>query len=148
VPYLEDQEPGGTTTTASRTLSEQNIEAFAQLSGDRHPIHTDAAYAKQRGHDDIIAHALLVLTVAQGLTGGSGIFGDGALAFLALTWRMIEAVYPGDTLNVHATVQSQSESCKDPSRGIVEFAFRVFNQRGRQGGRRLGAVIRQTPPQT
>jgi acyl dehydratase len=59
---------------------------------------------------------------------------------------MIEAVHPGDTLNVHATVQSQRESRKDPSRGIVEFAFRVFNQRGATVGEGSWAqLFGQTP---
>jgi acyl dehydratase len=91
----------------------------------------------------------LVLTVVQGLMVRSGIFGDGALAFLALTWRMIEAVHPGDTLNVHATVQSQRESRKDPSRGIVEFAFRVFNQRAPRWAKEAGrSYSAKRPPQT
>jgi acyl dehydratase len=130
MPYLEDHEPGSATTTASRTIFAHDISAFTQFSGDWHPIHADVEYAKRSAFGGIVAHGPLVLTVAHGLMARSGIFDEGAAVFLGLTWRMTEPVRPDDTLHVQVVVHSRRESRKDPSRGIVEFAFRVINQHG------------------
>jgi acyl dehydratase len=129
VAYFEDHEPGRVIRTGARMLQERDIAAFAELSGDRHPLHTDPEFARASGRANIVAHGPLVLGLAQGLMTTAGLFDDGALAFLGLAWRMQAPAYPGDTLQAEVTVASRRDSRSDPTRGIIEFSFRLLNQR-------------------
>jgi 3-hydroxybutyryl-CoA dehydratase len=53
--------------TAARTISEADVALFAELTGDRHPQHTDAAWAASSVFGERVAHGLLVLACAAGL---------------------------------------------------------------------------------
>jgi 3-hydroxybutyryl-CoA dehydratase len=50
-----------------RTITEQDIEQFAALTGDRHPAHTDQAWAEENLFGERVAHGLLVLSFAIGM---------------------------------------------------------------------------------
>ncbi len=53
--------------TAQRVISEADVAQFAQLTGDRHPQHTDAAWAAGSLFGERVAHGLLVFSCAAGL---------------------------------------------------------------------------------
>jgi len=50
-----------------RTVGEDDILAFAALTGDRHPQHVDAEWSADSRFGEQIAHGLLVLSFAVGL---------------------------------------------------------------------------------
>ena len=50
-----------------RTITEADVVAFANLTGDQHPQHTDARWAGQGPFGERIAHGMLVLSYAVGL---------------------------------------------------------------------------------
>jgi acyl dehydratase len=50
-----------------RTITEQDIEQFAALTWDRHPAHTDQAWAEENLFGERVAHGLLVLSFAIGM---------------------------------------------------------------------------------
>lgn len=52
--------------TPPRPVSEEDVLAFAALTGDRHPLHVDADFAAQGPFGAQIAHGLLVLARAAG----------------------------------------------------------------------------------
>ena len=58
---------GATFATAHRVVSEADVDAFASLTGDHHPLHTDAAWAENGPFGERIAHGLLVVSAAAGL---------------------------------------------------------------------------------
>lgn len=128
MPYWDDHQPGHTTITASRTIADADIAAFSALSGDNHPLQTDADYARRSRFGGIVAHGPLVLTIAHGLMARCGLFADVDGAFLGLTWRMRAPARPGDTLRVRVTVESRRDSRGDAGRGVVEFRFAAINQ--------------------
>lgn len=107
-----------------------DITAFAQISGDWNPLHTDQEFARQSIHGGLIAHGPLVLSAATGLLHRAGVFDDKAIAFLGLHWSVEAAVRPGDTIHVEATITSARRSSSKPDRGVVEFEFEVLNNRG------------------
>jgi 3-hydroxybutyryl-CoA dehydratase len=43
-----------------KTISEELIKGFSELTGDYHPLHVDAEYAKKSGFENIIAQGFLV----------------------------------------------------------------------------------------
>ncbi len=50
-----------------REITEEDVEQFAALTGDRHPAHTDQAWAEENLFGERVAHGLLVLSFAMGL---------------------------------------------------------------------------------
>jgi len=58
---------GARFTTRGRTVTEADVVAFAGLTGDYHPQHTDAEWAAQSPFGERIAHGMLVLSYAAGL---------------------------------------------------------------------------------
>jgi 3-hydroxybutyryl-CoA dehydratase len=59
----------GRGATRERVVTERDILAFAELTGDEHPQHTDRDWAAGSRFGEQIAHGLLVLSFAVGLLG-------------------------------------------------------------------------------
>jgi len=49
----------GQESTLSKTVTEADLVAFAEVSGDRNPVHLDAAYAAKTMFKERIAHGML-----------------------------------------------------------------------------------------
>jgi len=64
---LEALEVGARFTTRGRTITEADVVAFSGLTGDWHPQHADAEWARDSAFGERIAHGLLVLSCAAGL---------------------------------------------------------------------------------
>ncbi|HET6317594.1 MAG TPA: MaoC/PaaZ C-terminal domain-containing protein, partial [Chloroflexota bacterium] len=59
----------GQAATYETTVSEADVGAFAELSGDQHPQHVDDGYAAQMRFGERIAHgALLVAYMSAAFT--------------------------------------------------------------------------------
>jgi acyl dehydratase len=127
--YLEDIEVGLELSSARRTVTEADIVAFAGLSGDYNPLHTDEIFAREetpfRGR---IAHGLLVLSIADGLRNP---FDDWAhLAWLEVQRRFVGPTYPGDTIHAVRRVEDVRPSSSRPGTGVVTVAVEVVKQDG------------------
>lgn len=128
--YFEDFEEGREFRTRSRTITEADVVAFAGLSGDFNPLHTDEEFASKTMFGTRIAHGLLGLSIASGLINQMGIGEKTVLAFLGLTWNFKGALKFGDTITVHQRVAEKRETSK-PDRGILRMAVSVINQHGK-----------------
>jgi acyl dehydratase len=64
--YLDEIAPGDAYESDERTLSGADIEMFAALTGDRHPVHLDDDWAAGSPFGGRIAHGMLVLSCAVG----------------------------------------------------------------------------------
>jgi 3-hydroxybutyryl-CoA dehydratase len=128
--HFEEIEVGSEFTTASRTIGEADIEAFAALTGDRNPLHMDEEFAREGPFGSRIAHGPLVLALAIGLVSASGFALGTALGMLALEdWRFLRPVRVGDTITVHFAVTEKRPS-NTPGRGVVKRLIRVVDQTG------------------
>ncbi len=58
ITYFEDRTVGQEASLSS-TVSEGDIQAFADISGDHNPVHLDAAYAAGTIFKERIAHGIL-----------------------------------------------------------------------------------------
>ncbi|MFV0294525.1 MAG: MaoC/PaaZ C-terminal domain-containing protein, partial [Hyphomicrobiaceae bacterium] len=56
--YFEDLEVG-MEARVSKTVTEQDIVAFAEVTGDKNPVHIDEAYAATTMFKGRIAHGML-----------------------------------------------------------------------------------------
>lgn len=114
--------------TASRTVTEADVVAFAGLSGDFNPLHVDEEYAKNTPLKGRVAHGALILSMATGLANQLGIFEGTTIALLSMTTRFIAPVRFGDTIRCQFRVVEKKES-KKPDRGIATFGISILNQR-------------------
>jgi 3-hydroxybutyryl-CoA dehydratase len=126
--YFEEFTVGDKMTSQGRTITEADIVAFAGLSGDYNPIHTDAEFAKTGMFGERIAHGLLILSIASGLAWQLGFMAGTADAFLSLDCKFAGATKIGDTLRVSAEV-AQKRDMPGSGGGMVVFNVEVSNQR-------------------
>jgi acyl dehydratase len=129
--HLEDFAEGQSFKTGERTISAEDIQAFADLTGDHNPLHTDEAFAAATPYGQRIGHGLLGLSVLVGLFEEVGIFHGTALAFLGIKeWTFRAPIFIGDTLRGRMTILAVRRSQSDPSRGIVTRRYELLNQDG------------------
>jgi acyl dehydratase len=147
VHYLEDLEAGQFFVSAARTVTEADVVAFAGLSGDFNPIHTDAEFAKDSPYGQRVVYGLLGLSIATGLLDRLGVFSGSAVAMLGITdWTFTCPVFIGDTVHLELTILGVRPSQSKPDRGVVERRFELRNQRGElvQTGR-IDVLVRRRP---
>ena len=68
--YMDDFTPGEIFKSAPHRLSDAHFTAFAVLTGDAHPLHYDADYARAKGWDGPLAHGLMLLGLSALGAGG------------------------------------------------------------------------------
>jgi len=113
--------------TPGRSVTESDVLAFAALTGDGHPQHTDPDWAAGSRFGEQIAHGLLVLSFAVGLLP---LDPDRVVALR----RVGDAVFKqpvkiGDTVHVKGQIVRTREV--DSEHGLVEARLRIVNERGR-----------------
>ncbi len=127
--FYEDFKVGDQFVSQARTLTEADIVAYAGISGDYNQLHMDAEYAKRGRFGARIAHGLLGLTIASGLSLRiKELAEENVVAFLGMTWDYLKPVFIGDTLHVVQSVADVRET-KQPGVGLVVFTASLINQR-------------------
>ncbi len=122
---------GDTLITGTRTITLDDIVAFANLSGDHFYAHMNDEEARTNGvFEGRVAHGYFVVSAAAGL------FVDPALGPVLANYgmeklRFTKPVYPGDTIHVRLTVKQKT--AKDTldggiPQGVVEWDVEVRNQ--------------------
>ncbi len=125
--HFDDFVPERVFYSASRTITEADVVAFAGVSGDFNPLHTDETFAAKTPMRTRIAHGMLSMAVATGLANQMGIFEGTTIALMQQTIRYSGMVRFGDTIRIVMTVKERKES-RNPSRGVVTFDVQVVNQ--------------------
>ena len=68
--WYEDFVPGTVLTSAPRVITAEDIDAYARLTGEDHPVHMDADFARAAGFAGRITHGLFNLALIEGLKSG------------------------------------------------------------------------------
>jgi acyl dehydratase len=127
--YLEDLQPGDIFTSPARTITEADIVAFAGLSGDFNPIHTDVEFAKDTAYGQRVVYGLLGLSIMTGLLDRTGLFSGSAIAMLGIReWQFVAPIFIGDTVRFKLTI-ADVRRVSSGDRGIVQRFFELLNQR-------------------
>lgn len=127
--YFEDFEVGQRFTTASATLTEEQIIEFAR-QWDPQQFHIDPDAARGGPYGGIIASGFHTLAVSSHLWFEERIIipnGLGSPGMEEVRW--LKPVRPGDTLRVEAEVLEARLSASKPDRGILRIAYHVINQK-------------------
>jgi oxepin-CoA hydrolase/3-oxo-5,6-dehydrosuberyl-CoA semialdehyde dehydrogenase len=128
--YFEDLRIGDTVTTEKHLVTLQDIEDFAELSGDKFYAHMDASALEGTIFTGRVAHGYFILSRAAGL------FVDPPKGPVLLNYgieycRFTKPVYPGTTVGVRFTVQEkidqEKRSPEDVAKGIVKFYVEVYD---------------------
>ena len=125
----EEFNPGDRFISPARTVTETDVVAFAGLSGDFNPLHTDESYARGTPFGARIAHGMLVVSMATGMANWTGVFEGTTIALVEQVIRYKGAVRFGDTIHLELTVAEKKETSK-PDRGVVILDTLVLNQSG------------------
>ncbi len=64
--HWEEFTAGEVIESPGRTVGEADVTAFAGLSGDHNPLHTDEEWAKKTPLGTRIAHGMLTLSISTG----------------------------------------------------------------------------------
>lgn len=97
-PTLEINDSGSYT----RTITERDINAFADACGDYSPLHMDAAFARASVFGQRVAHGMLTASIISTVLG-SEIPGLGTI-FCELHIKFFKPVFIHDTITATATV--------------------------------------------
>ncbi len=113
----------GDTARRSMLVTDEQIELFARLSGDRNPLHFDEDFARKTTFGRRVAHggvtaAILNALVAEDLPGPGSVFMEQHLKYTA-------PVHPGDTITADLVVLKVRED-----KPIYTVAVRVTRRDG------------------
>ena len=97
----------GMSAESVHTITEEDIELFARVSGDRNPLHMDEEYAATTQFGQRIAHGALTASYISGILGNN-LPGPGAI-FTGLSMRFRRPVFIGDEVTVRAEVSEKQD---------------------------------------
>ena len=111
----------GYKTTHVKTITEADIELFAEVSGDFNPIHMSEEYAQKTFFGGRIAHGV----IAIGLLSAAATKLPGTVILLSMSNRFLKPVRIGDTITaaIEATAVRKEK-------GIVTLKSTCTNQHG------------------
>lgn len=128
--YFEDLPLEKKFVTSGRTITEADVVAFAGLSGDFNSLHVDETFAAATGFGGRIAHGLLVLSVASGLTTRLPVLHalqPSLLGMTEVTCHWLAPTRIGDTIRVELTFIG-AQLTKSGTRGRVTERRVALNQ--------------------
>ena len=111
----------GLSVTIERSVSEEDIQAFCELTSDYHPLHTDEAFARKQGFGTVIAQGLLISSYVSALIGMK-LPGEKAL-IMSQSAKYMKPVYPGDELSITGAVKK-----RDKRFSIIQVKVTILNQ--------------------
>jgi acyl dehydratase len=107
----------------TRTVTARDVELYAEITGDRNPLHFDPAFAARTRFGRLVAQGgitagMLNALVAMDLPGPGTVFMSQALRYLAPT-------YLGDTLTAEVEVLAVK-----PDKPVCQLRATITNQDG------------------
>jgi 3-hydroxybutyryl-CoA dehydratase len=122
---FDQLETGERFETTGRTITESDLVSFAALTGDRHPLHTDASWAAASPFGKRVAHGMLVLSYALGLVP----FDPAHVVALRGVDEVVfkRPTYISDTIRVEGRVESLEPL--EGGMGLVTCRWKVLNER-------------------
>ena len=117
--WYEDFVPGTVLTSPARTIRTEDINAYARLTGEDHPVHMDDAFARAAGFAGRITHGLFNLALIEGLKAALGRFDRSVIASLGWTdVRFAAPLYPDETVHLRLEFVARRLTAK-PGRGLA-----------------------------
>ena len=97
----------GDAAEVSKTITDEDVRAFAELTGDRNPVHLDEEYAARTRFGRRIAHGMLGASLISAVLANE-LPGRGTV-YLSQTLKFTAPVFLGDTVTARVTVRHVRE---------------------------------------
>lgn len=105
-----------------KIVTADDIQKFADVTGDHNPLHTDLAYAKKTRFGECIAHGMLSAGYISAVLG-TKLAPNCCAVYLSQTLRFLRPVKVGDT--IRATVEVKGI---EPEKRTLTLETECFNQ--------------------
>jgi acyl dehydratase len=112
----------GDTASRAKVITDADIRAFADVSGDYNPIHVDNDFASKTRFGQRIAHGMLSASLISAVLAND-LPGEGSI-YLAQTLQFVAPVFVGDEVTARVTVIAVRED-----KPIATFETVCVNQR-------------------
>lgn len=116
----------GDTAEFTKTVTSDDIVAFANVTGDTNPLHLDDAYAAKTRFQRRIAHGMLSAGFISAALG-TKLAPHACVVYLSQSLRFQRPVYIGDTVTARVEVTNV-----DPARRFVTLTTRCANHKGEE----------------
>jgi acyl dehydratase len=113
----------GQKATRSITLTADHVQKYAEISGDRNPLHFDEAFAAKTKFGRLVVQGGLTTGLLHAL-GAMDMPGPGTV-FLSQNWKFTAPVFIGDTITAEAEIVNVHEI-----KPVTELRFKVTRQSG------------------
>jgi acyl dehydratase len=113
----------GDSAEITKTITEADVQAFADVTGDHNPIHLDDEFAKSTRFGRRIAHGMLSASLISSVLANK-LPGEGSV-YLGQSLQFVAPVFPGDEVTARVTVKEIRED-----KPIVKLETTCVNQRG------------------
>ncbi|HYK11374.1 MAG TPA: MaoC family dehydratase [Gemmatimonadales bacterium] len=107
----------------SLQLTADHVRQYAEISGDRNPLHFDEAFVKSTRFGRLVVQGGLTTGLLHALVA-MDMPGPGTV-FLSQNWKFTAPVFIGDTITAEAEVLSVH-----PSKPVTQLAVKVWRDGG------------------
>ena len=124
--YFEDFNVGEKFVLPSRTQTSGLFSMFQAVSGDNDPIHYDREFCRKKGHSDMLAHGIQILSQTA---AGAGTFPsqvrESLIGMIEITGKFLKPVYKNDTIYPSLEI---IKLIPQKTTGIIEMKVEIINQ--------------------
>jgi len=113
----------GRTATRSKQVTTDHVRKYAEISGDRNPLHFDEAFVARTSFGRLVAHGGITTGILHALVA-EDMPGPGTV-FLSQDWKFTAPVFIGDTITAVAEVVGLHDA-----KPVCELAVRVDRDDG------------------
>ncbi len=130
--YFEELQVGDQLVTAKRIITSEDIDRFADLSGDHFYAHKTATDFTDTMFDKQVTHGYFILSAAAGLFVNNSALGPVLLNYGIDELRFTKPVYPGTTIHVRFTCKEKTpqelKEENDIPKGIVKWYVEILDE--------------------
>jgi acyl dehydratase len=113
----------GDTAEVSKTITDEDVRLFADLTGDHNPVHLDDQYASATRFKRRVAHGMLTASLISSVLANQ-LPGEGTI-YLSQSLKFVAPVYLDDTVTARVTITSIRED-----KPVATLETVCVNQRG------------------
>jgi oxepin-CoA hydrolase/3-oxo-5,6-dehydrosuberyl-CoA semialdehyde dehydrogenase len=136
--YFEELIIGDQIITPKRTITAEDIDRFAALSGDHFYAHVKTTDFNGTMFEQQVAHGYFILSAAAGLFVDGSDLGPVLLNYGIDELRFTKPVYPGTTVYIRFTCKEKTEQeqkeASDIPRGIVKWYVEILDEENEHAG--------------
>jgi oxepin-CoA hydrolase/3-oxo-5,6-dehydrosuberyl-CoA semialdehyde dehydrogenase len=130
--YFEELQVGDQFITEKRVITSEDIDRFADLSGDHFYAHKTKTDFTGTMFDKQVAHGYFILSAAAGLFVNNSTLGPVLLNYGIDELRFTKPVYPGATIYVRFTCKEKTaqdlKEENDIPKGIVKWYVEILDE--------------------